>query len=66
VNIQVNGTAREVPAGTTVAQLLQILNLDPRHLAVERNQNLVPRRQHGECELQEQDQVEIVTLVGGG
>ena len=66
MQIQLNGAAQEVPAETTVADLLQTLNLDPRTLAVERNQQLVPRGQHQTTQLQAGDAVEIVTLVGGG
>jgi thiamine biosynthesis protein ThiS len=49
-----------------VACLVQQLGLEPRYLAVERNRELVPRRDHERCALVEGDQLEIVTLVGGG
>lgn len=61
-----NGEPREVPRGTTVAELLAELRLDPRRVAVEVNLQLVPRRQHPEHQLAEGDRVEVVTLVGGG
>ena len=66
MQILVNGQPRSVPAGSTVATLLAELKLEPRYLAVERNRALVPRRQHAGCVLEEGDQLEIVTLVGGG
>jgi thiamine biosynthesis protein ThiS len=66
VQILVNGQPRQVPVGQTVAVLLAELKLEPRYLAVERNRVLVPRRQHASCTLEEGDQLEIVTLVGGG
>jgi thiamine biosynthesis protein ThiS len=61
-----NGEPREVEAGTTVARLIAALQMQPRYLAVERNFELVPRGSHAECVLYEGDQLEIVTLVGGG
>ena len=64
--IQFNGLPREVSAGLTVAALLAELELRPAYVAVEINQQLVPRGQHGQRELHEGDQVEVVTLVGGG
>jgi thiamine biosynthesis protein ThiS len=64
--IQFNGQPREVPTGTTVAVLLARLELRPAYVAVEINQELVPRGQHAQCVLSEGDQVEVVTLVGGG
>ena len=66
INVVVNGEPKEIPAGTTVAALLEGLRLKPRHVAVERNRNLVPRAQHAACVLETGDQLEIVTLVGGG
>lgn len=66
VNVVVNGETRTVPEGATVSDLLAVLKLDPRYLAVELNREVVPRAEHGRRALQDGDQVEIVTLVGGG
>ena len=66
MEIRVNGEARSVSAGMTVAGLLQQLGMQPRYVAVERNYELVPRARHAECVLQAGDSVEVVTLVGGG
>jgi thiamine biosynthesis protein ThiS len=66
MTIVMNGQPREIEAGTTVARLLEALEMQPRFLAVERNFELVPRTRHSECVLEEGDAVEIVTLVGGG
>ncbi|HXY32874.1 MAG TPA: sulfur carrier protein ThiS [Planctomycetaceae bacterium] len=62
----VNGEPQEVPSGTTVSALLAQLKMQPKLVAVERNRDLVPRRQHAACILEPGDRVEIVTLVGGG
>jgi thiamine biosynthesis protein ThiS len=43
-----------------------MLEMQPRYLAVERNFELVPRTRHAHCVLKDGDQLEIVTLVGGG
>lgn len=66
MKIIVNDESQDVASGTTVAELLQTLEIEPRHVAVEINLDLVPRARHGEHELQENDVLEIVTLVGGG
>ncbi len=66
MEILVNGEPQQVEAGCTVAALLEQLKLQPRYLAVERNQQLVPRTTHAGCHLQPGDSIEIVTLVGGG
>ena len=66
MKIVMNGQAREIEPGTTVARLIESLKMQPRYLAVERNFELVPRTRHAECVLEDGDKLEIVTLVGGG
>jgi sulfur carrier protein len=66
IAITMNGKPRNVPIGTTVEALIEQLQLPWRTVAVERNRQLVPRAQQSECVLVEGDEVEIVTLVGGG
>jgi thiamine biosynthesis protein ThiS len=66
IEITLNGEQRTVPKGMTIAALLAELGKQPKYLAVERNQELIPRSQHAACVLLPQDQIEIVTLVGGG
>jgi sulfur carrier protein len=66
LDVIVNGEPKEIAAGTTVARLLEGLQLQPRHVAVERNRNVVPRSEHAACILETGDRLEIVTLVGGG
>lgn len=66
MKIWVNGEPREVAQRLSIAALISSLGLEPRQVAVERNQELVPRRQHGETLLADGDQLEVVTLVGGG
>jgi thiamine biosynthesis protein ThiS len=55
-----------VSAGLTLAALLEQLQVNRQHVAVELNRELVPREQHAERQLADGDVLEIVTLVGGG
>ena len=66
MEIAINGQTRRVAAGTSVAALLAELEIEPRHVAVEINLDLVPRTNHSDRQLAPGDQVEVVTLVGGG
>ena len=66
IGIEVNGEARRVPEGATAASLVADLGLRPELVAVEVNRRLVRRAERGERRLEAGDQVEIVTLVGGG
>ncbi len=66
IQINVNGEKKECPAGTSVSELLESLNIDKRYVAVEVNLKVIPRTQLSEIKLQENDSLEIVTFVGGG
>lgn len=65
MNILLNGEARQVSA-TTVTELITEVGLAGQAVAVEVNRNLIPKRQHTQTPLQDGDQIELVTLVGGG
>jgi thiazole synthase len=64
--VSVNGKGQSAPAGTTVAGLIGLLGFDPARVAVERNQEVVPRKTWADAALAEGDQIEIVAFVGGG
>lgn len=64
--ISINGEPRTVPSGITVEGLLDHLEVDRRHVAVEQNRKLVVKADYSEVELEAGDFVEIVTFVGGG
>jgi sulfur carrier protein len=66
MEITVNGHSRHVAEGLTLAALLTELEITVRHVAVEVNQQLVPRGRHQEHRLAAGDRLEVVTLVGGG
>ncbi len=66
MNVIVNDEQHRLEDGTTVGQLISRLALTPRRVAVERNRELVPRATYDRTVLKDGDQIEIVTLVGGG
>lgn len=66
MNITVNGESRAVPEGTTIAALVEQLELGGRRCAVEVNGEVVPRSTHSGHELANGDRVEIVHAIGGG
>ncbi|MEE9287662.1 MAG: sulfur carrier protein ThiS [Gammaproteobacteria bacterium] len=65
MKIIVNGDRRTVPDQCTIADLLQKLDISGR-LAVEVNEEIVPRSRFEACSLQSNDRVEIVHAIGGG
>lgn len=66
IRIAVNGEARDVAPGSTVASLLARLGLPGGKVAVERNEAIVPRSTYGAVRLEPGDQLEIVHFIGGG
>ena len=66
MKIELNGDAFEITEAATIATLLEQLALNGRRLAVEVNEDIVPRSQHGEYRLNAGDRVEVVHAIGGG
>ena len=66
LTITVNGEARSVAPGTSIAALIGELGFGDRRVAVERNREVVPRAQHATTILGDGDRLELVTFVGGG
>lgn len=66
LSIRVNGAHRRVRQGMSVADLALELGLEPTRVAVERNLEIVPRSTLGQVAVEDGDDYEIVTFVGGG
>ncbi|WP_237449493.1 sulfur carrier protein ThiS [Novosphingobium silvae] len=64
--LTVNGEMRRIAAGSTIADLVASLGLDPRKVAVEHNAQIAPRSTLGDVALDDGDVLEIVHFVGGG
>lgn len=66
VEVSVNGEAHSCEPQTTLPQLLVQMGLNPRLLAVEYNGEILHRQFWEQTEIQADDRLEIVTIVGGG
>lgn len=66
VSISLNGEARTVDEGLTVAALLEQLALRSGMVVVERNRKVLSRSTLEHVPVEEGDQIEIVHFVGGG
>ena len=64
--ILLNGERREWPREQSIEHLLQDLALDARVVAVELNRLVVKRGRYADTLVRENDEVEIVSFVGGG
>ena len=65
MNLVVNGESRETNA-RNVTELIHEYDLEPRHVAVMINRKIVKRKTFGEQPLTDGDQVEILSIIGGG
>jgi len=66
MKIMVNGQERALAAPVTVAALLDELGMAGKRVAVEVNQEIVPRSRHLQFQLNDSDRVEVVFAIGGG
>jgi thiamine biosynthesis protein ThiS len=66
MQIKVNNQSQAIAAGTTIAQLIEQLELNPSRIAVEHNRLILTPEQFNATILQADDSVEIVNFVGGG
>ena len=66
MQIILNGDSTEIPDDTNMAGLLAALELSGQRLAVEVNEELVPRSRFQDHVLIAGDRVEIIHAVGGG
>ena len=64
--IVLNGENKIIDSDTTIEQLLLSLDLEDKRLAVEINQEIIPRSLFNNHILKELDRVEIVQAIGGG
>jgi thiamine biosynthesis protein ThiS len=65
VKLTINGQAKD-SAATTLASLVESLDMKSDRVAIELNREIVPRAQWAETKLTEGDSLEIVHFVGGG
>jgi len=66
MQLTINGETREFVSPMTIAELLEAIGLRGKFVAVERNLEVVSYTKYAEMMLIDGDQLEIVTLVGGG
>jgi thiazole synthase len=66
MRLTINGEMRDVTGSATVAELLSVLDLDARKIAIELNREIVPRSAYAATGLNDGDKIEIVHFIGGG
>lgn len=66
MQINLNGDLTEVADGASLSDLVAQLELTGKRIAIELNMEIIPRSEHPNTVLAENDTVEIVHAIGGG
>lgn len=66
MKILLNGKPFELPDKSSASNLLESLQLTDKKLAMEINQEIIPRSEYQDFQLHASDKVEIVHAIGGG
>ncbi|BAW80396.1 hypothetical protein TAO_1026 [Candidatus Nitrosoglobus terrae] len=66
MEILLNGEIYKIPENYALSDLIMRLNLQEKRIAVEINEDIIPRSQYIHRCLQSGDKVEIVHAIGGG
>ena len=68
MNIKVNGETKEVSPGLILHQLLLDLEIDPARpgIAVAIDQEVIPRTQWEDTEIQPESEIEVIRAAQGG
>ena len=66
MQIYLNGDEKQIPDDLDMAGLIELLELTGQRIAIEVNEELVPRSTFPGHTLQAEDRVEIIHAVGGG
>lgn len=64
--MRLNGEVLELPAGTSVRGLVELLDLKGDRVAVELDRKIVSREDWGKTQIGAGAEIEIVHFVGGG
>jgi thiamine biosynthesis protein ThiS len=65
MQIQLNGENTQV-AAINLTDLVAELGLEQRMIAIERNMEVVPKSEYTATQLEENDRIELVHMIGGG
>jgi thiamine biosynthesis protein ThiS len=66
MTIFINGEARELDGVSTLASLLDVLDLPKQRVAIELNKHVIRKQEWESTNVADNDKVEVVHFVGGG
>lgn len=66
IRVTVNDETLSLPPASSIADLLEHLDLTGRRIAVEHNGGIVPRSRYDQTALADEDVILVVQAIGGG
>ena len=66
MKVAINGETKELPDGISLNEMIEMLSLPPRMMAIEINQQVIRKQDWEGTRIDEGDKIEIVHFVGGG
>ncbi|MCC4831997.1 sulfur carrier protein ThiS [Shewanella sp. 1_MG-2023] len=66
ITIEFNGLAQELGYNSSLLQLIELKNLNPKSLALVLNDQVVPRSRWAQIECQHSDKIDVFSAVAGG
>ena len=66
MTIFINGKARELDGISTLAALLDALDLPKQRIAIELNRQVIRKQEWESTQVSDDDKIEVVHFVGGG
>ena len=66
VLIKINGEDKPIPQDISILKLLEIYKINPDRVVIELNRKILKRDRLETLLLKENDEIEIITFVGGG
>lgn len=66
MEIKINGENKKINHAVKISEVISKIGLSPEKIVVEHNFKIIPRQEWQKIALQEGDNLEIVSFVGGG
>lgn len=66
VLIKINGEVKLVPQNISILNLLKLYKINPERVVIELNKVVLKKEYYENTKLKENDELEIITFVGGG
>ncbi|NOX16071.1 MAG: sulfur carrier protein ThiS [Epsilonproteobacteria bacterium] len=66
ISIKINNRDKQIEENSSINALLEFLDLKPSSVIVEVNLNIIKKDRYDKFILKDEDNVEIITFMGGG